>query len=147
MTISDLGDAEEVLVRGDCVEAETDETANVTEEGRWRSPSRLPRARCTLTVTVDGEAIDFELTVTAPPGDAGVITDCTAPDFTFSTETESMKVTSAAGDTFTIDGAPATGPAFAAACSVGDEVVVTENADGTRTIALTQVDPGTSTRA
>ncbi len=142
VTISNLGDAEEVLVSGDCVEAETDETANVTEDGTLEVTITAAEGTCTLTVTVDGEAVDFELTVTAPPGDAGVITACTATDFTFSTDTESMTITPGADDTFTIDGAPATGAAFAAACSVGDEVVVTENADGTLTIDLTQVDQG-----
>ena len=77
VTISNLGDAEEVLVSGDCVEAETDETANVTEDGTLEVTITAAEGTCTLTVTVDGEAVDFELTVTAPPGDAGVITACT----------------------------------------------------------------------
>ncbi len=136
------GDFEQTVAAGDI-----DEDGNVVVAVAVPAPGTDAEETCTLTVSVNGEAVESqEITVTLPPANQGVITLCRPEGdrFLFSNATESVIVNYLAADTFTIDGHPATLGAFeapASGCSPGDQVVVTVNADGTQTIALTNVDP------
>lgn len=79
-----------------------------------------------------------------PTDDSGTVIDCTGDTVTFSVEGQKETVTveyDTDDDTFLVDGDEATVGAFDAACSVGDQITVTEDEDGNLTLELTNVDP------